>query len=259
MVLGRGGVSAAAFNAVVEAFLSCQPPSPELRGYVDMHSARLLDTLNIVRRVLPKGGRLLDFSAVGFFSHAVTELLPGVQQRNVMGVNYELDDYAERFGIAEHDMCLNTEVLEHLIFDPSRMVHHINRMLRPGGHLLLSTPNAIAAGNAVRLMTGNPPTLWNQLNATSPHYFDRHNRDWTPFEVSRLLEEHGFEVLEVTTRDYYRDTRRVLALHPAMHQWILQQASHGYHGDTQLVLACKRQDSAAPVRKPWLYVLPATA
>ncbi len=254
-----GAISHSAFSAEVEDFLAAHPATPGLRAYAEMHRARLLDTLNTVRRVLPDGGQLLDYSAVGFFSHALDRLLPDVRQVNVSGVNYELDDYAERFGIAGHDMCLNTEVIEHLIFDPSRMVHQINRMLRPGGHLLLTTPNAIAAGNGVRLLTGNAPSVWNQLNAASPNYFDRHNRDWTPFEVTRLLEEHGFEVLELSTRDYYQDSRRLLAQYPALHHLVRQHSSHGLHGDTQLVLAQKRRESAAPVRNAWLYLQPAAS
>jgi SAM-dependent methyltransferase len=252
----EGAIAASAFDAAIQEHLQTHPPSAGQRSYIEMHRTRLLDTLNLVQRVLPAGGSVLDYSAVDFFSHAMRRLLPGVRLRNLGGVNFELDDYAERFGVGQHDLCLNTEVLEHLIFDPAQMVHSINRMLRPGGHLVLSTPNAIAVGNAVRCLTGNPPTLWNQINAVSRQYYDRHNRDWTPFEVTRLLEEHGFEVLSLHTRDYYMDTRRVLTQHPRLHELALQQATHAYHGDTQLVLARKVSDSPAPVRKPWLYVLP---
>lgn len=227
--------------------------------YVEMHFQRLLDTLNLMAPLLPPGGSVVDYSAMGYFTQATARLLGAGRQTNIVGVNFELEDHAERFGLGCHDLCLNTEVLEHLLFNPSRMVHNINRMLRPCGHLLLSTPNAVSLANAVRLMTGNPPSLWNQLNATSGQYFDRHNRDWTPFEVVKLLQAHGFEVLNVFTRDYYDDTRRLLSRHAALARSITDQSSHAHHGDTQFVVARKCSESVAPVLESWLYVLPATA
>lgn len=248
-------VDAATFRREIEDW-RCQHPGRVGDDYVEMHFQRLLDTLNLMAPLLPAGGSVVDYSAMGYFTQATTRLLGVGKQTNISGVNFELEDHAERFGLGCHDLCLNTEVLEHLLFDPSRMLHNINRMLRPGGHLILSTPNALAVANAIRLMTGNPPSLWNQLNAASKQYFDRHNRDWTPFEVVRLVQAHGFEVQSVFTRDYYEDTHRMLQRHAAMARSVVQQSSHHHHGDTQFVIARKCSESIAPVHDAWLYVLP---
>lgn len=222
-------------------------------AYVEMHFERLLDTLNLMQPLLPQAGSIVDFSATGFFRDAITQLLEPGRHVDVTGVNFELDDYAERFGLGSYDLCLNTEVIEHLLFDPSQMLHSINRMLKPGGHLILSTPNAVALGNVLRVLTGNPPTLWNQLNAASRRYYDRHNRDWTPFETTRLLREHGFEVTRVLTRDYYEDTRRLLARHAELALWARTHSTHSHHGDTQFVIGRKIRESEGPVRLSWLY------
>jgi SAM-dependent methyltransferase len=251
-------VTAAAYRDAIDQFHAARPVPPTAgeTEYVEMHFQRTLDTLNLVHRYLPQGGSLADYSAMPYFRHALGRLLPGIEHVAVSGVNFELDDYAGRFGIGRFDLCLNTEVLEHLLYNPSHMAFSINRMLRPGGHLVLSTPNACSLANALRLLEGAPPSLWNQLNATSRQYYDRHNRDWTPFEVERLLGEHGFEVLDTFTRDYYESTRTIIAKQPARAQLIARQSLHPHLGDTTFVLARKVAESSAPVRSAWLYVLP---
>lgn len=111
-------------------------------------------------------------------------------------------------------------------------------------------------GNAIRLLTGNLPTVWNQHNASSSNYFDRHNRDRSPFEVKKVLEEHGYEVTGLFTRDNHDETKTLLTRHPAHCRWLAENGTHTYWGDTEFVLARKVRESEAPVRRPWLYVLP---
>lgn len=255
-VLGRAvAVAPEDFDASIQAYLQSITPTKDQLEYIAMHSDRLRDTLTIVRHLMPRGGELLDYCATGIFKRAVTDLLKDVRQTSVAGVNFELDHYADRYGTARYDVCLNTEVLEHLLHDPSHMLYSINRMLKPDGHLLLTTPNALSTANGLQLMAGHAPTLWNQLVTASKPYYDRHNRDWTPFEVERILGEHGFEIVDSFTRDYYDSTRRMLKRHDAWRQMIEQHSTHNHFGDTMFVLARKVQDIAQPVRKSWLYIV----
>ena len=106
--------------------------------------------------------------------------------------------------------------------------------------------------NALHWMRGESPTLWNQCTLGKP-YYERHNRDWTPPEVIRLLEEHGFTVLEVDTRDFYSATSELLHQHERYASYLRRHSKHTYFGDTICVLACKRDSVAAPVRNSWLY------
>lgn len=87
------------------------------------------------------------------------------------------------------------EVIEHLAHDPVHALHEINRVLRPGGTLILSTPNALRIENLWKIMRGRnfyPP--YSGWGATS-----RHNREFTPGELGRLLEANGFAVDALTT------------------------------------------------------------
>jgi len=249
---GDTQVPAPAWQAAIQTYLQHRPAGPELRVYIATHAERLHHALNVVARAMPNGGGLIDYSAAGFFSHAVRQLLPAVVQTSITGVNFELDDYAERYGTQTYDLCLNTEVLEHLLYDPSHMVFSINRMLKHGGHLFLSTPNALAMTSTVKMLTGHGPGLWTQLKPKAP-YYERHNREWTPFEVSRLLEEHGFEIVQLYTANFYEASRKLLERHEARSTLIRNQSTHSYHGDTLCVLARKARAVPAPVHNPWLY------
>jgi predicted SAM-dependent methyltransferase len=241
-----------AFRHAIDESLQGQPPTHDRQVYIDTHFDRLLHTLNAVADLLPEQGRMVDYSAAGFFSHALARLRPGVEQTSVTGVNFERDKYVGRFGHERFDFCLNTEVLEHLLYDPAHMAFAINRLLKRGGQVFLTTPNAISMVNALRLMTGYAPTLWNQVKPDEP-YYERHNREWTPFEVVKLLEEHGFEIEEAYTADFYETTRKLLVRHSAHCDYLRRHSSHEYHGDTICVVARKKVRAAKPVRNSWLY------
>ena len=246
------GIGPEVFRAAIDQSLEGRPASRDRDVYIETHFDRLLHTINVIAELLPAGGRMIDFSAARFFSDAVRKLQPAVVQTSVTGVNFERDDYVERYGAGSYDLCLNTEVLEHLLFDPAHMIFSISRMLKRGGLLFLSTPNALAMANALQLMQGSAPTLWNQVKPDEP-YYERHNRDWTPFEVVKILEEHGFDVLKVYTEDFYGSTIKLLRRQAQHAAYLRRHSSHDYFGDTMCVVARKRVPAAFPVRSPWLY------
>lgn len=226
--------------------------SQEARNYAQTHFDRLLHTLNVLRDRVPRGAHVLDYSAAGFFAHAVRQLIGDVEQSSVTGVNFEMDDYVPRLGEGRYDLCLNTEVLEHLAFDPAYMVHSISRLLKPAGLLFLSTPNAVSMVNALKVLDGHSPALWNQFRPSAP-YYERHNREWSPSEVCRLLQDHGFEIVASYSRDFYASSRQYTQARAADVAMIRSRASHDDFGDTLCVIARKLCVVPEPVRPAWLY------
>lgn len=93
------------------------------------------------------------------------------------------------------------EVIEHLGRDPMHMLWEINRVLKPGGVLLLTTPN-VASLRALRsLLAGGHPYLWSQFHrSASP---DRHNREYTPDEIRVMLRASGLSDDGVGTHDVW--------------------------------------------------------
>ena len=81
------------------------------------------------------------------------------------------------------------EVLEHLIDDPRHVFSEINRILKPGGYLLLTTPNMAWLFNRLMLLFGKQPQLY--LNSLRYGYKSEmgHFREYTADELMYLLKD----------------------------------------------------------------------
>ncbi|HOD50115.1 MAG TPA: methyltransferase domain-containing protein [Candidatus Hydrogenedentes bacterium] len=63
------------------------------------------------------------------------------------------------------DIVLFASVIEHL-YNPSHIIAEIARVMRPGGILIVETPNAVALGRRLDALWGENPFRWfNQYNA----------------------------------------------------------------------------------------------
>ena len=101
------------------------------------------------------------------------------------------------------DAVVLTEVLEHLREYPAHALDEIHRILRPGGVLVLTTPNAAYVRNRVWLAFGRsvytPLTDWIY---GLPHA--RHAREYTRSELDVLVRHSRLEPVFFTSRHFYR-------------------------------------------------------
>jgi len=86
------------------------------------------------------------------------------------------------------DLIFAGEVIEHLI-DTDYFLDEVERCLRPGGALLITTPNLASFENRVRILLGMYPKWMNYNLSGSGHV-----RDYTPRILKKQLREHGLEV-----------------------------------------------------------------
>ena len=111
--------------------------------------------------------------------------------------NLEVDHYP--YEDAAFDCVIFCEILEHLLLNPDFAMTEQRRILRPGGYLILTTPNSARLANLVRLIRGK-----NVADGYSPHgIYGRHNREFTFPEVIDLLKRHSFEIVESHVRNIY--------------------------------------------------------
>ena len=91
------------------------------------------------------------------------------------------------------DMVTLWEVIEHMAVDPMFAMANINRALRPGGHLVISTVNCASLLSIRKILRGANPYVYPvyTLHASS----NRHNREYSARELARLVRDAGFEVV----------------------------------------------------------------
>jgi SAM-dependent methyltransferase len=127
---------------------------------------------------------------------------------DVIEADTELDVYPIASESVDCVSCFH--ILEHLAGDPMHLVAESNRILKKGGVLCLTTPNVLYFENLVRFLSGGHPFGW---SVYTDSYADRHNREYTPDEVRKLLEAGGFrvELLKTQSHKAVKD-KRVIAL-----------------------------------------------
>jgi len=102
------------------------------------------------------------------------------------------------------DLVIFNEVFEHLRVDPLFVLSEINRVMRPGGSLHLTTPNLYAIQRIARFLLGrgfnDPLGEFSKLRRIG-HM--GHVREYSPAEVKRFLDYAGFETRSLAFEHYY--------------------------------------------------------
>jgi 2-polyprenyl-6-hydroxyphenyl methylase/3-demethylubiquinone-9 3-methyltransferase len=102
------------------------------------------------------------------------------------------------------DVVVMTEVYEHLRDYPIRSLQETRRVLRPGGRLYFTTPNAASLMNRLRAAQGrSTATPIEDWIGGLPHA--RHAREYTFAEVHRLMDRAGLRVVRSESRHFFRD------------------------------------------------------
>jgi glycosyltransferase involved in cell wall biosynthesis/SAM-dependent methyltransferase len=246
----------------------------ESAGYLEKHQTRLEKTLAII----PPGGaddRILEMGAYLQMTPALRDKLgygevrgcyfgePGrVDHREVTSASgetfaCEIDHFdAEKNAFPYPDghfaTVLCCELIEHLFTDPMHLMGEVNRILKPGGHLVLTTPNIAGLRGVAAILQGYHPGFFHSyLRPDAAGESDaRHNREYTPREIHQLLENSGFEVARLETGEF-RDLP-----HPEF--WWVVHLLERYRLDTALrgdgIYAVGRKTGAVRERYPgWLY------
>ena len=108
-----------------------------------------------------------------------------------------------------YDGVIFTEVFEHLRDYPVRSLQECARVLKPGGFLFFTTPNAAYLMNRVRLLRGR--SVYTPLHdwiGGIPHA--RHAREYLFAEVEEAMKVAGLDVVLRTSRHFHVDDSSTL-------------------------------------------------
>ena len=85
------------------------------------------------------------------------------------------------------DVIISNQVIEH-IRQYNEYLLEIKRVLKPGGLLILSTPNAHCPRNTFLYMIGQKPIFrWGNHNNIPPEQFRGHTQEFSEYELKSLL------------------------------------------------------------------------
>jgi SAM-dependent methyltransferase len=117
---------------------------------------------------------------------------------------YRVDLETQPLPIADDtfDYVLCCEVIEHMELDPMFMITEINRVLRPGGMLILTTPNITSSWAIWKILRGFDPYFYMQYRRSPKLY--RHNYEYSPYSISQIMKAGGFTG-SVWTEDSFED------------------------------------------------------
>ena len=214
-------------SRVVDAFGRGRLPDWEA-GYLDYHRRRYQDTL----RLLPpgEGRRLLDvgsfpghlsalarargWEVVGLNNAiegggAWTEFLERCNAQGITIRDCEVEQAPFPLPTASVDAVLFCELFEHLHLNPFHTLKEIFRVLRPGGLLILTTPNLRRVETLSRLWHGwgaQPPVSRPVHELLPSLRYHRHNREYTADELAYYLALQGKDLYDFRLdRIYYSD------------------------------------------------------
>ncbi|MFI1676662.1 class I SAM-dependent methyltransferase [Streptomyces sp. NPDC020607] len=130
-------------------------------------------------------------------------------------VRGELSDGGLPFADGAADAVLFSEVVEHLV-DPDSALDELRRVLRPGGHLMLSTPNLAAWYNRGLLLAGVQP-VFSEVSLRGIHgrpgkEVVGHLRLYTARALREFVAASGFEVVRLSGAPFHGVPRPLRAL-----------------------------------------------
>lgn len=244
--------------------------APDAQGYAAAHKTRFVHTLEIT----PRGDESKSVLEMGAYMQITAPLKFQLGYGTVRGCYYgpagrtdhkvitsesgqtfecdidlfdaEKDRYP--YADASFDTVLCCELIEHLFEDPMHMMSEINRILKPGGHLVLTTPNIGSLRSVSAILLGYHPAFFPAYirpRVEGEEAEARHNREYVPMEVQHLLTDSGFEMALLETGEFLDEP------HPEF-AWITQllkryHLSHDLRGDGIYAVARK----AGPVKNRW--------
>lgn len=155
--------------------------------------------------------------------------------------NAEQDDFP--YPDNSFDVVTWCEVIEHLTENPVHTLAEIHRVLKPGGALVLSTPNASRSDSIVNFLLGR--NIYDPYHLGSPLKGSRHSREYTLSELKELLEGCGYTIDVAEDIDIYPPEGR----NRRAFRWLMQKVvARVTKGNYRFHLFVRARKTSAPFR-----------
>jgi SAM-dependent methyltransferase len=244
-------------------------PPGEMRGYLEQDFERFLLTWDLARGT---EGKLLEIGANPYFTTVLlreftdlevemtnsfdpdseevfTQLVsyedPATRERTVHQFTYRslnVERAPFPYPSDHFDTVIFCEVIEHLLMDPVAALREIQRVLKPDGLLILSTPNVARFENVARLIAG--VNIYDPYSGYGP--YGRHNREFSRDELYKLLTFVGFNPIDHFTADVHPNVSQYSSELDELERMVAQRG----HDLGQYIFFTARNGSGTPDRLP---------
>lgn len=197
---------------------------PHNDTYLSNHERRLARTIEVTLDQQPKG-KLLELGTSVIVPLALKRLTSDLEvhvtdfdmdkePKGMMSLSlgddsaevpvYRLDLETQTIPVdgETFDVVLCCEVIEHMEVDPMHLMSEINRVLKPDGLLVLTTPNATSSRAIHKILRGIEPYFYMQYRHKPSLY--RHNYEYSVYSLTKVLQSAGFDG-KVWTEDSFED------------------------------------------------------
>ena len=173
--------------------------------YVGYQAPRYSTLLALLARHVTRDTRILDVGRT-----MLTEMIESLFERPVDSVGFEPDaveptgaqhrhfdlndaQWPEKWlrDLPGYDLIILAEVIEHLYTSPSLVLGFLQSLLRPGGLLIVQTPNALAIGRRFKMLLGRHPFELIRENPYNPGHF----REYTARELEKYGRQLGLVIV----------------------------------------------------------------
>ncbi len=131
-----------------------------------------------------------------------------IKTKNIINLNIETDELP--FAENSFDLILMFEVIEHILFHPRNILLKFKKILKPGGKLLISTPNAVHIKHRLQAVLGHSTTFSIDDSPLLPNWenlYFRHNKEFTGIELKKVVADAGFTDIKIEYFNAYTPFR----------------------------------------------------
>ena len=182
----------------MEEYLSKNPGDQHAQNSISFDKVRFVKSLNWLSTIDLHNKRVLELGGYGIASHIIRRFFPHNEyEATEFDLRSEFPYPSDRF-----DLLITMEVIEHIcdidyqhattLSGAKHSLEESLRVLRPGGKMFLTTPNASSVWVIQRAFLHEPPWLY-------PYHF----REFTLEELRSLVEEAGFRILDLKTEQVW--------------------------------------------------------
>ena len=189
--------------------------------YVNFHLIRYQYLINLIHSILSQNDlnecRILDIGPM-HQTNLIRDTISG-SIVDTMGQNFPINhlrEYESHFDVdlnetdnfnekvsKLYDILVFSEVIEHLYTKPEVVLGFLKNFMKPGGFIIIQTPNGLAIHHRLKLLIGIHP--FQLIKETRRGHY----REYAAYEMRQILENCDLQVNYLNTQNYFNNNSTI--------------------------------------------------